>query len=65
MKNNSKITTVFVDVGRVMLNNGGDHAFSRQTADKFHCGNMSIGAIHHKNYSSSLQEFNTFRLSID
>jgi putative hydrolase of the HAD superfamily len=35
MKNNTKITTLFLDIGGVLLSNGWGHEFRQQTAQKF------------------------------
>lgn len=36
MKNETKITTIFLDIGGVLLSNGWGHEFRQQAAEKFH-----------------------------
>jgi putative hydrolase of the HAD superfamily len=46
MKNDSEITTLFVDVGGVLLSNGWGHEFRQQAAEKFHLNIQEIEERH-------------------
>lgn len=46
MKSETKITTLFLDVGGVLLSNGWGHEFRQQAADKFHLDIHEIEVRH-------------------
>ena len=49
---NSPITTLFLDIGGVLLTNGWDHAARQQAAERFHLDVADIEERHHLTYDT-------------
>ena len=58
---NSPITTLFLDIGGVLLTNGWDHAARQQAAERFHLDVADIEERHHLTYDT----YEAGKLSLD
>jgi putative hydrolase of the HAD superfamily len=59
--NQSHITTLFLDIGGVLLTNGWDHAARQQAADQFHLDYADVEERHHLTYDT----YEEGKLSLD
>lgn len=58
---NTPITTLFLDIGGVLLTNGWDRAARQQAADRFHLDYADVEERHHLTYDT----YEEGKLSLD